>query len=217
MILCYLLQVLCYYQYAQPPPARLQIWHRVGLFVLFSLGTAATSQPLPPTEQWQRAQWPQPQPLICHNISLVCFFFGLLHVFIFLLNNYIVLGYITTHDHPCSRKHDTGLILSGLFALRIATTSQPLPPTEWWRSRHHNLYPNHSYPLQHLMSLVCFFFCLLHLFFLFYTEQLYSFRLCYYTWPSPLACKCDVGLVDQIVQTCHLFLDFHRSVLLCIE
>ena len=142
------------------------------------------------------------------------FFFGLLHVFIFLLNNYIVLGYITTHDHPCSCKCDTGLILSVLFALRIATTSQPLPPTEWWQSCHHNLNPNHSYPLQHLMSLVCFFFAF---YIFFYTEQLYSFSLCYYTWPSPLACKCDVGLVDQIVQTCYLFLDFHKSVLLCIE
>ena len=60
-----------------------------------------------------------------------------------------------------------------------------------------------------------FFFFAFYIFF--YTEQLYSFRLCYYTWPSPLACKCDAGLVDQIVQTCHLFLDFHRSVLLCIE
>ena len=42
------------------------------------------------------------------------FFFGLLHVFIFLLNNYIVLGYITTHDHPRSCKRGTGLILSVL-------------------------------------------------------------------------------------------------------
>ena len=103
--------------------------------------------------------------------------------------------------------------LSVLFALRIATTLQPLPPTKWWWSRHHNLNPN-SYLLQHLMSLVCFFLPFTSFF---YTEQLYSFRLCYYTWPSLLACKCNTGLVDQIIQTCHLFLDFHRSVLLCIE
>ena len=75
------------------------------------------------------------------------------------------------------------------FCLFYLHLGQPPPhnhchqPSDDERRCHHN--SNHSYLPHHLISM--FFLAFYMIFFVLQTltEQLYSFRLCYYTWPPP--------------------------------
>ena len=113
------------------------------------------------------------------------FFFFILHVFLSLLNNYILLDYVTTHGQPLLMQTWYGVD----FACFICT----------WDSRHLTTTATNQAMMKgaatttqtthicHIISSVCFFWPFTCFFFVLQTltEQLYSFRLCYYTWPPP--------------------------------
>ena len=91
--------------------------------------------------------------------------------------------YVTTHDYPCSCKHDAGLN----FFLFICTqncchvtttaTNQVMLKGAATTTTCH----------QYVVTVFYIYFCL--------TEHLYTLRPCCYTSPPLLACKCDVGLI----------------------
>ena len=109
---------------------------------------------------------------ICHNISLVCFFWPFTCFFLsyrLLLNNYILLDYVTTHDHPLlvQTRHRVGFVcfICTQDSCHVTATATKQAMTKGAAT---------TTPTTHIhynISSVYFLFGLLHL--ICFTEQLY--------------------------------------------
>ena len=144
-----------------------------GLILPVLFETATTSQPLPPTEQWWKVPPPQLKPLISATTSHRYVFFGLLHVFFLsyrlLLNNYILLNYVTTHDHPLLVQtwHGVGFVcfICTQDSRHVTATATRQAMTKGTAITTPTTHINYN------ISSVYFLFGLLHL--ICFTEQLY--------------------------------------------
>ena len=148
--------------------------HDTGLIlsVLFALGTAATSQPLPPTERWWKVLPPQLKPLISATTSHRYFFWPLTCFFLsyrLLLNNYILLDYVTTHDHPLlvQTRHGVGFVcfICTQDSRHVTATATKQAMTKGTATTTTTTHIHYN------ISSVYFLFGLLHL--ICFTEQLY--------------------------------------------